>query len=852
MSFSGNVSSMSLEEVFGFLSGNALRGVLSVQSGDDVTLRLYFDEGRIFFPFAAKRGTYQLGKILRHTGVLSRQGLAAYLEDQSAQRKRLLGGEGGSAGDPPEVQAARRQTLTEEVHDLFLWGDARFEFRPGDWPPRVEADREAGRGLVLETTSLLMEAARRADETRRIRRSVPSSRVVLCTVDEGDDAVVARLAASKIEVSASPFDGTLSLDDLLERWGIPHHEALGAVAELVEAGRLVSVPPDETRAKLRELLEEGGDLVPAARLLAHWAELQASRGEPLSLDLEQEFVTSPAFSQGPEESTSLRLPGSRVFTLLRVLTTLGQPFTVVLHHRGWEKRIAALPGEVFVRNERRADRATPETWEYLVKARALTKEQGAALRGADAAALTEAAGAEAVAKAQLERLVDELAEVVFWGRSEVELTNRSKRGTSAADGLTVRLDEAGREALLDGLGRWGDVFERVSGDECVFVPGYGATKRGAKDPAARFFRRFSLERNVGELRRKAGATRLEFVQFVARGLDRGYIRAPTREELREGIDAARAAKNDVACFRLATAAVAQGLGEAFESVLEELRQAEAALPVPFPALEGDLDGVGLGALLQALQQHRRTGTLVVRAGRREEKLHFSRGEAFILTVDEGDDDFVAFFLGDEGADSVNELGSGLASRGLVEESDLSEAEVAELKASFLDLLLWDGSTFSFFQNQLPEEFFAPGEKASKVHLHTQRFLMEAMQQVTEYEACVAVIGGGRTVYAFAAPARKLEAIQALGHPEILTLVDGRLTFDDLVRISGAQRLDVARVLRGLVEDEALVRVGEGTDPDDAIPDAIPDPKPEAEPEVERADDGREPGDPDGSSGPDGA
>ena len=50
MAFRGNVSSMSLDEVFRFLAGNALEGVLTVQSGDDVQARLYFRESLIFYP----------------------------------------------------------------------------------------------------------------------------------------------------------------------------------------------------------------------------------------------------------------------------------------------------------------------------------------------------------------------------------------------------------------------------------------------------------------------------------------------------------------------------------------------------------------------------------------------------------------------------------------------------------------------------------------------------------------------------------------------------------------------------------------------------------------------------------
>ena len=116
----------------------------------------------------------------------------------------------------------------------------------------------------------------------------------------------------------------------------------------------------------------------------------------------------------------------------------------------------------------------------------------------------------------------------------------------------------------------------------------------------------------------------------------------------------------------------------------------------------------------------------------------------------------------------------------------------------------------------------PGEGVSKVALRTGRFLMEAMQLVTEYEAIVEVIGNSRTAYAFAQADGKLKAIQALGHPEILTLIDGRLCFDDLVRISGEQRLEVGRVVRGLVEDGSLEKTGEKPLPGADIPDPVMD------------------------------
>src|SRR5690606_36926593 len=83
-----------------------------------------------------------------------------------------------------------------------------------------------------------------------------------------------------------------------------------------------------------------------------------------------------------------------------------------------------------------------------------------------------------------------------------------------------------------------------------------------------------------------------------------------------------------------------------------------------PVLEGDLDGVGLAAILQALRDQRRTGTLLVRAGGREERLLFHRGDAFLLRLGEDEEtaDFAAFLLGDEGSDELEAL-AGLAPGG---------------------------------------------------------------------------------------------------------------------------------------------------------------------------------------------
>jgi len=245
---------------------------------------------------------------------------------------------------------------------------------------------------------------------------------------------------------------------------------------------------------------------------------------------------------------NLRLDGSRIFTLQRVLIQLGNPFTLVLHHRGWEKRVSFLPGELYLINERRKDAPTPPLRDYLVKLGHLKRKQAQELKQAEAAAadpdgrppsgeaeplpvtpLADLVTPEQLAEAKVARLIDELAEAAFWGRTEVELRNREAKGSEdEVRSLTVALGPDERRAVRKGLEAWAEVFEVVPGEDCIFLPG---DKIQASDPAARFFNKFDLKRNVGELRRKAHATTLEFAQFVHRGLSRGYLRPVTREEL---------------------------------------------------------------------------------------------------------------------------------------------------------------------------------------------------------------------------------------------------------------------------------------------------------------------------------
>ena len=809
MTFRGDVRSMALGEVFAYLAQNGLTGTLTVKSGEDVALRLFFSEGRLFFPEQARRGTYQLGRILRHTGVLSREGLRRYLSDLQERHDQLK-----EQAESPGMAEARRMQFTEEVHDTFLWNDARFEFQPGPWPARIQADREQGRGYEADVTSLLMDVAGREDERCRIRASLPSTRLILRTVPGSTESVLSGLKAAKVEISEDPFDGTRSLEELLTVWGIPHHEALVTVAAFVERGLVVRIPRDEAASVARAALARG-EIPQAAISLGHWNEVRAADADRFEIDLERELTQSEAFRSGPEAAVKLRLSGARAFALLGSLLAEESSFRLVLHGRGVEKQVCGLPGEVLVYDAPRRDEPRPPLVEYLVEAGVLKKKAAKAWRALAPEArpdLKAVVGRGPFENASRACLVDAISEVALWRKAEVELVNRAAPSRELEPGgeeLRVPLDAESREELVKGLARWARTFAILPSEDCLLVQADGGD---ANDPAARFFQRFSLDASVAELRREAQTTALEFARFIHQGIKRSYLRPPRVEELRIALREARATGREVSSHRLALAGVAYGYA-GFQSELE--RVGAVGLPGAEAGLEGDLDGVGLAAVLQSLRNNRRTGTLTVRSGRREERLCFQSGDAFFLEVEDSEGDaFVEFFLGEEGADSLGDLGGGGGGgRGLVAEDDLDRDELAELKKRFLDILLWNDSTFGFYQSSLPEEFFSLGEAVTKVALRTERFLLQAMQVMSAWEEAAEVFQRGSALLEFVDSDAKHRAIRECGLPEMLTLIDGRLSFDDLVRASGTPRLEAGQLVAELVRLGVMnARLPEPPDP----------------------------------------
>lgn len=179
MSLTGNISTMSLAEIFQWLSSGRKTGTLQVDRKDGIKKEVYFQDGSIVS--ASSNDPRELiGQFLLVTNQINEQQLSEALERQKHDHV-LLGKilvQQKFISDDNLLQTL--QTISEEIiFDLFLWKEGRFEFQDGNFPERDMPP------LSLDITHIVLEGARREDEWLRIKQIFPDESVVVRPSCEG-------------------------------------------------------------------------------------------------------------------------------------------------------------------------------------------------------------------------------------------------------------------------------------------------------------------------------------------------------------------------------------------------------------------------------------------------------------------------------------------------------------------------------------------------------------------------------------------------------------------------------------------------------------------------------------------
>jgi hypothetical protein len=166
----GDVEILGLGNLLQLLAMNRKEGVLTLIRDNDRKTIHFAARGMRLLSTSMKR-VNKLGKILLRRKRISKDDLDALLKEQ-----KLLGWKLGQIAvesglvQKKDVEEALREQIEEEIFDMFMWKEAAFEFVEGKAPKIEENNPLSGLTFDANVMSLILEAARRADELLMIRR----------------------------------------------------------------------------------------------------------------------------------------------------------------------------------------------------------------------------------------------------------------------------------------------------------------------------------------------------------------------------------------------------------------------------------------------------------------------------------------------------------------------------------------------------------------------------------------------------------------------------------------------------------------------------------------------------------
>lgn len=239
-------------------------------------------------------------------------------------------------------------------------------------------------------------------------------------------------------------------------------------------------------------------------------------------------------------------------------------------------------------------------------------------------------------------------------------------------------------------------------------------------------------------------------------------------------------------------------------------------------LEGSLKAFKFPEILQFLGRGQMTGILSLRRDEEEVRISFRDGHitgaaSTARTVRIGDMLLYAGRISRQALDEALEaqeaaggsprfLGDILIQRGLANEDDLRSFIELQVKEEVWDLFNWEEGSFRFEQSKVRKA------GAIEVKLDVEPLLLEGSRRLDEWQIIKSNIGGGREVFRvnpeLTGPP---EADLDINTWQVLSLVNGRLSVDSLVRLSNFGKFDTYFALDSLLRAGIIVSVPDAYD-----------------------------------------
>jgi hypothetical protein len=170
MSFAGDLRTFDLFDLLGWLTGRKKAGVLQM-TRRSTKKRLAFRDGAVQWS-SSNDPRETIGQALVRDGLITEEALFRALLKQESDRRRLgelLIADGHLT--EPQLMKTLRGNAEAHLHELFLWGDGRFEF-DDERPPAAEPS-----DLKIELKPVLEEGRHRRELWRQLRERFPSNEI---------------------------------------------------------------------------------------------------------------------------------------------------------------------------------------------------------------------------------------------------------------------------------------------------------------------------------------------------------------------------------------------------------------------------------------------------------------------------------------------------------------------------------------------------------------------------------------------------------------------------------------------------------------------------------------------------
>lgn len=831
MSVRGSAATVDLVDLLSLIHQSGHAGTLRLAIGERVS-KLHFFRGQIYLPTGGSSGAYKIGALLVRAGKLSGRDLLRALALQKKERNRerlgdLLVRLGLVSRD--DLDGVIRGQFEDQICDLLFEPGAEYEFRKDVLPAGFTDSHGNIQALGFDIRSILMEASRRQDEWKMIRKVVTSGRSVLAVaavvsgqwqVDEdgqvqdlsesqrrqreaGEVEVVRRFAAAHALFEQNPFDGLKSVDEVVAASGLPAFSAMQVIASLRRDGVVRELSAQELeQSAVREL--EAGRPKSSYRLF-EWANetdhLHPTASRLDTVLLRHEHLGAQGFA--------MRTSSVRALQVLSRLLRRGAPFYFLC--REAESKVEVFLSPNTLRLHLIGPRRTHSTSRYLKRRRALSS---AGLEQARETAKLERRNLDQVLledgfvqreqwlKAVKDKAVSGLFSIFGWTEPFVEVRGGLQPPPAPEDveGMVceIPLSTELKESLRRDLLRWKALLKEIPTPDVICV----TTRPSPNNQPRRAHDLFNGRRTVGDLIQLARVAPLELVRFVYDALKTGKVRALTDREHYEKIERRTKSGRHEEAVAYLKSAISWGFApKLYRQRLREVRKLLVDRPNSEnrPVLQGDAATFSLAEVLQLLHQGQRSGTLRINNGDQEKVVYLDKGDLHVLRVDqsESDQEVWDLLLGDETRSTLDLQGL-LKRRGLLDESEVGRDELQQIKDDVFEAFLWETASYEFTQNVLPSELREESERATTLKLNTPMLLMQAMGALAEWDELREVLKSSRAIFVYESAEAQLEAVrQGLG--AMAYLYDGKHSLSDVVRTSGESRFKVYRQARDLVE-----------------------------------------------------